>query len=399
MRVLFLLLYHPEPHESSNLYADLVNEFTKNGHEVVVVSAAKEGNATTFKKENDVAVLRVKTKQFFNVHPVAKGIATLLLPFRFKKAIIKFLSEKKFDLILAPTPPITFVDVISYLKKKYKVKSLLILRDIFPQNARDLGMMSNPLIFNYFRKKEKKLYRYSDFIGCMSQGNIDYVVKHNPEVNPEKLFLLPNWQKAAPILKRDKSIKERYGLADRFVAIFGGNIGEPQKIENIVTLAQQYRENNRIVFLIIGSGARKSYLEQLVARCALNNVVINDSLPRSDYEQLVANADIGLISLSEKFTIPNIPSKTLSYFNAKIPVLAAVDANTDYGKLLEDAGAGLWSVTGDLDSYKRNFEMLYNSAELRNKMGENGYVYLIKYLTVEIAYLTIISKMDFNSNN
>jgi len=397
MRVLFLLLYHPEPHESSNLYADLVVEFAKNEHEVVVVSAAKEGDPTTFKKENDIAVLRVKTKPFFNVHPVAKGIATLLLPIQFKKAIVKFLSETTFDLILAPTPPITFVDIISYFKKKYTVKSCLILRDIFPQNARDLGMISNPLLFHYFRKKEKKLYRYSDFIGCMSQGNIDYVVNHNPEINRKKLFLLPNWQKAAPLLERDESIKEKYGLSGKFVAIFGGNIGEPQKVENIVTLAKQYQGNDHIVFLIIGSGARKNYIEQLVIDSALNNVIIKDSLPRSDYEQLVANADIGLISLSEKFTIPNIPSKTLSYFNAKIPVLAAIDANTDYGKLLEDSGAGLWSVTGDLETYKRNFEILYNSTELRNKMGENGYVYLLKHLTVEIACETIVNKTKVDS--
>ncbi len=391
MRVLFLLLYHPEPHESSNLYADLIDEFVKNEHEVTVVSAAREDQVSALKKEKGTEVLRVKTQKIFNVHPLLKGIATLRVPYQFKRAIKKHFSKRIFDLVVTPTPPITFVDVVSWLKKKYPLKSYLILRDIFPQNARDLGMMKDPLLFSYFRKKEKKLYHYSDYIGCMSQENINYVIRHNPEVPVQKLMLLPNWQKTEPLSEKDESIKSQYGLAGKYVAIFGGNIGEPQKIENIINLARAYLHNNHIIFLVMGTGARRKYLEQMAAHYALTNLVIKDAVPRQDYQKLVCSADVGLISLSEKFTIPNIPSKTLSYFNARIPVLAAIDASTDYGALLEKAGAGLWSLTGDMDKYKQNFDTLYNDSALRKQMGENGYAYLVKYLTASIACQTILN--------
>lgn len=392
MRVLFLLLYYPEPHQSSNLYADLVDEFKKNGHEVTVVSAAMENQPSTLKSEKGIEVLRVKTQKIFNVHPLLKGIATVRMPYQFKRAIKKHFIKRTFDLVLTPTPPITFVDIVVWLKKKHTLQSYLILRDIFPQNARDLGMMKNPLLFNYFRRKEKKLYHYSDHIGCMSQGNIDYVIKHNPEIDPKKVSLLPNWQKVHSFSEKNGSIKEKYGLADKYIAIFGGNIGAPQKIENIVTLAKEYIDKGDIVFLIIGSGARKKHLERLVADNGLDNVLIRDQLPRLDYQQLVYNSDVGLISLNEKFTIPNIPSKTLSYFNAKIPVLAAIDAHTDYGKILDDSGAGLWSLTGDMEKYKQNFDRLYNDPALRRQMGENGYAYLLRFLSVDKAYDTIISR-------
>lgn len=392
MRVLFLLLYYPEPHQSSNLYADLVDEFKKNGHEVTVVSAAMENQPSTLKSEKGIEVLRVKTQKIFNVHPLLKGIATVRMPYQFKRAIKKHFIKRTFDLVLTPTPPITFVDIVVWLKKKHTLQSYLILRDIFPQNARDLGMMKNPLLFNYFRRKEKKLYHYSDHIGCMSQGNIDYVIKHNPEIDPKKVSLLPNWQKVHSFSEKNGSIKEKYGLADKYIAIFGGNIGAPQKIENIVTLAKEYIDKGDIVFLIIGSGARKKHLERLVADNGLENVLIRDQLPRLDYQQLVYNSDVGLISLNEKFTIPNIPSKTLSYFNAKIPVLAAIDAHTDYGKILDDSGAGLWSLTGDMEKYKQNFDRLYNDPALRRQMGENGYAYLLRFLSVDKAYDTIISR-------
>lgn len=178
----------------------------------------------------------------------------------------------------------------------------------------------------------------------------------------------------------------------KYVAIFGGNIGEPQKIENIVNLARAYQYNSQIIFLVIGTGTKKKYLEQMAAHYDLGNLIIKDAVPRQDYQKLVCSADIGLISLSEKFTIPNIPSKTLSYFNAKIPVLAAIDANTDYGALLEKSGAGLWSITGDMERYKQNFDTLYNNYALRKQMGENGYNYLSKYLTVNTAYRTILTQ-------
>src|SRR5690606_34325945 len=99
-------------HQSSNLYADLVDEFKKNGHEVTVVSAAMENQPSTLKSEKGIEVLRVKTQKIFNVHPLLKGIATVRMPYQFKRAIKKHFIKRTFDLVLTPTPPITFVDIV-----------------------------------------------------------------------------------------------------------------------------------------------------------------------------------------------------------------------------------------------------------------------------------------------
>ncbi len=399
MKVLFLLLTYPEnPDSVSSLYVSLVREFAKRGHDVAVVCPSEKGEPTELKKSYGVDVLRVKTLQIFNVHPIIKGLATLTIPLTFKRAIKKHLGNRHFDIVLTPTPPITFIDIVVWLKKHQKdIISYLILRDIFPQNAKDLGMIKSKPVFEYFRKKERKLYKYSDVIGCMSQGNIDFVKKHNPEVAPGKLCLLPNWQTLKDTPGRDEAIKEKYGVGGKYIVIFGGNIGEPQKVENIVTLAELYRQNKDIVFIVLGNGAKKKYLEKLVADGSLDNVIIKDFIPAQDYLHLVSSADVGLISLSELFTIPNIPSKTLSYFIAKVPILAAIDANTDYGKILEESGAGLWSVTGDTESYKKNFDTLYQDASLRKRMGENGHKYFKEHLTTELAYETILSQINNKS--
>ena len=108
----------------------------------------------------------------------------------------KFFSKIKFDLILYTTPPITFVSAVEYVKKRDNAKTYLLLKDIFPQNAVDIGMMSKAgvkgLLYKHFRTQEKKLYRVSDRIGCMSQANVDYVINHNPEVDSSKVEVCPN---------------------------------------------------------------------------------------------------------------------------------------------------------------------------------------------------------------
>ena len=392
------MIYYPNIEEASNLYTDLVQEFHDHGHEAYVVAPAKEGVDTGLYREKDINVLRVKTGKLFNVGAIKKGIANVMLPYQFQAAIKKNFGNKQFDLIIVPTPPITFEGVVKHFKKKWGSSVYLILRDIFPQNARDLGMIKNKLIFNYFRKKEKSLYQVSDEIGCMSPGNINYIKKHDPQVADSKLHFLPNWQKALPYGELDPSIKEKYGFKDKYLVIFGGNIGEPQKIENIISLASAYTHKQDIVFVVIGKGTRSNTLKELVKAKNLKNLVMMDFIARDDYQELVKNADVGLISLSEKFTIPNIPSKTLSYYNAKIPVLAAVDANTDYGQMLEETNTGLWSVTGDLETYKKNFNTLYNDKELRLKMGQNGYDFMMTHLTSDGAFQTIMDRVAKHKN-
>jgi len=129
----------------------------------------------------------------------------------------------------------------------------------------------------------------------------------------------------------------------------------------------------------------------------LSNVIFKDMMQRDEYNSLLKQCNIGLINLNRKFTIPNIPSKTVAYFKAAIPILASTDKNTDYKDLLlKEAKAGLWSETGDLKTYKSNFEKLFKSKELREELGNNGRKYFENNLSVEKAYQTIINHFKIN---
>ncbi len=378
-KIVFLALGYSDISKSTNLYTDLIQEFKKNNHDVLVIAPALSKTDVGLRLEYGVKVLRVATLPLFNVNVVKKGIANILLSNQYKKALKRSKIELDFDLILMPTPPITLTGVAKWLKRKSGGKLYLILRDIFPQNAVDLKMMkATGLIHSYFRKKEVELYNVVDSIGCMSPANVQYIKDCNPELNHEKLHLLPNWENLPKYKNKEISdeILVKYRLKDKFVLIFGGNIGRPQKMENIIHLAKACQDIPDIVFFIIGSGTEKQNLVDFVCKEGLSNVILENKIPKSDYNNLLRLADVGLISLSEDFLIPNFPSKVLSYYGNKIPVLASIDLRTDFGIILEDINAGLWAEAGNTELLKEKLLKLYNNPDLRKKMGENGYEYM-----------------------
>jgi len=408
VNVIFLMISFPDIRENSNLYSDLAEEFRKNGHNIYVATLLekKYSQKTYLERVKELNILRVRAGDWFNTNSVIKkGLTIITIANYFKRAVQKYFSNIKFDLIIYPTPPITFAPVAKYIKKRDNCKSYLILRDIFPQNVRDLGLLNNRLLFDYFRKKEKhlydisdyigcmskekQLYDISDYIGCMSDGNIKYVLEHN-DIEESKLEILYNWGKVnhnTEVVKTD--YKKKYGLKDKFVAVFGGNIGIPQELEFLLELAKEYKDRNDIIFLIIGKGAQKEKIINIINSIKLSNVMIIDYIPRNGYRNLLKQCDIGLINLNRNFTIPNMPSKVVDYFNASIPILASTDKNTDLKQFLQKINAGLWSETGDLKTYKSNFEKLLNNKELREELGRNGRKFLEENLSVEKAYQII----------
>lgn len=395
MRVIYLGLAVPPLDEYHNMFTELMIEFKNDGHEVLIVGPALDDGHTGLRKEDNFDVLRVPTMKLFNVGKYQKGIANILLPFQYKKMLKKSNIDLNFDLVVIPTPPITLGRLAAWLKSKYKSKVYLVLRDIFPQNAVDLNLMSKTgLAHRYFRHMEKKLYNYSDHIGCMSQGNIDFIIEHNPSVKKDKLHLLPNWGPLREVSNtKDVAICEKYGFTNKFVVIFGGNLGVPQKVENIIALAKSCKDIDDIFFIIFGNGTERDKLTDGIAENDLKNIRVEGYLSRIGFFQVLQQADVGLISLSQDFTIPNIPSKTLVYLNAKKPILASIDKNTDYGDILDELNAGLWVQAGNHDDLKQALLRLYNDPELRRTMGENGYEYMKNNLLSHQVYETVKSEI------
>ena len=253
--ILFLALNYPDIQSDNNMYTDLMEEFKRNGHKVYVVASASETGKTGLFNEGGVEVLRCKTYAHQTQNLLKKGISNIAMPHQYLQSIESNFSHLQFDLILLPTPPITLLPVVKRLKRKSNAFVYLILRDIFPQNAVDIGLLSkkSPLYY-YFRNIEKKLYAEVDSIGCMSQKNIEYITAHNPSI-VDKVHILRNWQNADFSEESHKeNLKESLNLKEKFVVFYGGNMSKPQKISNLIPLIKEYQHNDKIIFYFIVKG-------------------------------------------------------------------------------------------------------------------------------------------------
>ena len=171
MNILFLTLSRIVDINARGIYTDLIREFVRHGHSFYVVKPNERslGRPTELTESCGVRILGVRTLNIQKTNVVEKGIGTLLLERQYYRAIKKYFKDIKFDLILYSTPPITFNKVIASLKSLYGARTYLLLKDIFPQNAVDLGMFpAGSLFHRFFRAKERRLYALSDMIGCMS---------------------------------------------------------------------------------------------------------------------------------------------------------------------------------------------------------------------------------------
>ena len=398
MKVLFLLLEYDADHKGDGMYVDLIDEYVRQGHSVTVMAPDNNHKRCFEEKVLSIRVIRVASRRTQGVpNMINKGIALATLPLYFRLAFIRFLKNESFDWVIMPTPPITLSPFVGYVKRKTGAKFYLILRDIHPQSVWSIGLLHYKWMYKYLDNKARVGYRNADLIGCMSKGNINFIKNNYPCLKQEKLVLLYNWLSDIKIDK-ESDVRAKYNLKDKYVALFGGTIGLGQKIENLIFLAEYYKNNDSIIFLVVGKGVEKDRLKRIVEEKDLKSVVFLDYMPQRDYLNLTSSVDVGLISINDKYAVPTCPSKAVAYMAMGVPMIAIINPNSDYGSIIENAGAGLWTVGTEYDTIIQLFDKIYDNKELRKEMGNNGRRFYMENCTPEKAYCTMFNQMTSKQN-
>lgn len=400
MKVLFLTMSKINSFSDRGIYTDLLRKFYEEGHDVFAVCPIerREKKKTEVRKEKQGTLLNVRTLNLQKTNIVEKGLGTLAIEYQFLTAIKKYFSDVKFDVVIYSTPPITFSKVINFIKKRDKAYSYLLLKDIFPQNAIDMKMLKeNGILHKMFLKKEQKLYAISDTIGCMSEANKKFILQHNPSINSNKVEVNPNTIEPFVFnqnLDQKTAIKIKYKLPiDKKIFVYGGNLGKPQGIDFLLeTIA--FTKNKDVFFLIVGSGTEYNRVEKWFLNNKPENAILLAGLPKQDYDLLLHACDVGLIFLHKDFTIPNFPSRLLSYLEMKMPIIAATDASTDIGTIIEKNNCGYKVISGDTKNMQLAIDKIISDEENYKKMKESAWDLLQKEYKVERSYKLIKDKIN-----
>lgn len=400
MNVLFLTMSSGLRDVSkSGIYTDLVRKFRAEGHTVYIVAPneRRSKRKTELIVNDGVHFLGVQTLNLTKTNVIEKGVGQVLMEYQFKSALKKYWNDVAFDIILYSTPPITFTKVIKYAKRRNpKAMTYLLLKDIFPQNAVDIGMLSKTgikgLLYNSFRRKEQTLYRISDNIGCMSPANVRYVIEHNADVAPSIVELAPN---SYDIPQNNDAefdyaqIRQKYSLPiDKPIFIYGGNMGKPQGIPFLIECMKAVAERDDCHFVIIGNGTEYPKLKAWWNEAKPKTVSLFEALPKEDYDKLASSCDVGMIFLDYRFTIPNYPSRLLPYLMGRKPIIAATDPNCDTGTIAEANGYGYWCPSNSVEKFVEVVDKMISSDI--QQMGENGYQYYLNNYTTEHTYNAIV---------
>ena len=337
---------------------DLCLEFARQGHEISMMVASPELEES-FRIENwkGVQVVRLKTPKTKDTNYIRRTIGELLMPFfmlwhlRFSK-----LCNQKWDGIVWYSPTIFLGLLVYMLKKNSNCKSYLIIRDIFPEWAVDMGLMGRGLPYFFFKGIANFQYSVADVIGIQTPGNRVYF--ENWENNPRKnLEVLNNWLTETPTQQCSITVSDTQ-LAGRKIFVYAGNMGIAQGMDILLELADQLQSRQDIGFLFVGRGSEVQKLRKETQKRKLENMLFFDEIDPDEISSLYDQCHGGLISLDSRHKSHNIPGKFLSYMQSGLPVLASVNDGNDLVALIESEKIGQVSTNYSASNLKKNAEKL-----------------------------------------
>jgi len=389
--------YPPEIRSSSHLMLELAEELSDRGHRLTVLtswprynlSAPDAADSISEKESADgITVIRVHTLPHHKVNFIVRGIAQLIMPRQFLRALKRH-SHKRFDAVIVYSPPLPLAKVGRAMRKRGAYFALNI-QDLFPQNAIDLGVLTNPLLIAMFCAIERRAYGTADRILVHSQNNLEFLKRENP-CTTDKLAVLHNWVDAkeyqGPTSTR---FRQCYGLEDKFIIGFPGVMGPSQQLDIIIRAAANLHFLEEIAFLFVGDGGELENLKSLAVELRATNTHFHPFVPRADYPELLKNLDAGLVCLSPRNHTPVVPGKLLTYMAASLPVLAVLNRESDGNQIVRAADCGLAVPSDDEPAIAAAITDIYENRDKLAAWGANGQ----SYVNSHFDKATVVSKLE-----
>jgi glycosyltransferase involved in cell wall biosynthesis len=387
--------YPPLRTSAAVMLRDLAEEFAALGHQPVIIvpSSLASQQPWSVEKPGGIEVLRVAAPPTRAPSLVRRALAEMWLPFAMLRNVRKSpFASIEWDLIVWYSPPIFFGPLIWALRRLSGGRTYLILRDIFPEWAVDLGLVNRGPVYLALKAIAALQYWVADVIGVQTPSNLGYLQKWARPPR-RRVEVLHNWLAVTPDIGCSIAVANT-GLAGRRIFAYIGNMGVAQGMDIFVELIQSLRHREDLGFLFVGRGTEFAKLVAEKASRDLNNVLFFDEIDSSEIPGLLAQCQVGLVALHPDHKTHNIPGKFVSYVRYGLPVLARVNAGTDVARLIEDDGLGRVYVGYSVDELRRLAEELMDDEASRQSMSERGKQLGQRMFSPEMAARQILALAD-----
>ncbi|MGE0676303.1 glycosyltransferase family 4 protein [Pseudolabrys sp.] len=362
--------YPPARTSAAVQMRDLAHEFQRQGHRpVVIVPDTKVEKPWRLEEANGVEILRVRAKPMRDIGHVRRTINERQVSYILARGIdASPFAREDWDIVVWYSPTIFFGPFIRKLKRRSGALAYLILRDIFPEWAVDLGVLRKGPAYWYFKRHALFQYKIADVIGVQTESNLVYLSDWCSRTN-KRLEVLHNWQHP-PVVGPCSIRIANTVLSGRTIFCYIGNMGLAQGMDVLVDLAARTCNRSDIGFLFVGRGSEVPALKRRISDLGLTNVLMFGEIPAEEIPGLLAQCHVGLLALHPNHKSHNIPGKFLSYLRAALPVLASVNAGTDLQCIIENEGVGRAFAGDALDDLYAALNILADDVSLRAEMSE-----------------------------
>ena len=363
--------YYPLRTSAAVQLEDLALALKSRGVEpIVLVPSGKLDSLNSVYFHNDICVIELPSFPIKGVSYLARIIGEFLLPITmgFGLLFCRNISVKNFRGIICYSPSIFFGPLIYFLKKVSKCRVYLIVRDIFPEWAVDLEILSKGLFYKILKFFAWIQYCTANVIGVQSHSNLPLISSSIPG----KKEVLHNWLGTADYIEVSCSIQfEETVIAGRRIFVYAGNMGVAQNPDSLISLAYSMKDKPSVGFALIGRGSEVKNLKKRISNLQLNNILVFDEIPAEEIPSLYAQCHVGVISLDLRHRTHNIPGKFLSYVRSGLPVLAFTSQFSDLaqtissyhvGAIYEDLNSNSLALTIEKLLDEKNYEAMRSNA-------------------------------------
>jgi glycosyltransferase involved in cell wall biosynthesis len=286
-----------------------------------------------------VQVLHLRAPRTKDINYVQRTIAELVMPFAMLRCYRKSpLADVQWDGVLWYSPSIFHGPLVSALKKRSRCNGYLIIRELFPEWAVDVGVMGRGLQYHFFNAVARYQYSVADVIGVQTPGNCAYFDRWQQQPG-RRLEVLKNWLGIPAQVRCIIRVNET-PLAGRKILVYAGNMGVAQGMDMMLDLAEAFNSRSDIGFLFVGRGSEVGRLKLAAKDRQLENTWFCDEISPDEIPDLYAQCSAGIVALDSRHKSHNIPGKFLTYIQSGLPVLANINAGNDLGAMIRTAEVG-----------------------------------------------------------
>ncbi|NTU50094.1 MAG: glycosyltransferase family 4 protein [Desulfobulbaceae bacterium] len=331
---------------------DLSREFVRQGHILTVLLPSDIDQPWSIEEMDGLEVVRLKALRTKDIDYVRRTLGEFIMPFVMLRNLRKSpLAQQRWDGIIWYSPSIFHGPLAKALKTQSGAKGYLIIRDIFPEWAVDMGLMGRGLPYRFFNAIARYQYSVADVIGVQTPGNRVYFNRWLQKPG-RTMEVLQNWLDK-PAKMRSSIRLEKTSLAGRKVFVYAGNMGVAQGMGILLDLSEKMKNRTDVGFLFVGRGSAVQQLKESVKVRHLDNVQFFDEIDPDEIPDLYAQCSVGIVALDKRHKSHNIPGKFLTYMQSGLPVLATVNPGNDLAQMIRNEQVGQVCESDNVDELYR----------------------------------------------